>query len=359
MKKKFNASNIRNSKSSDILIDFNNEGYIKINLIKLIQTKSIFIVLITLLCALCAFAYTYTIKPQYKVTTHIAPPEIKQLQNLYLNTNSRLNQADLFQLFLNKLSNQPNFDLFLKNISSVAREQSLPTIDKIKYKVIPTSTKNSIILNQDYKVVPIQSTEADLTIFSPEIDKDAFLNKAYIDFTNNEVLTEIAKIQSEIMQLQAIQAIQQKKIDLKLLIEQKSLVITKLINTLNRLKNKKSDSVLKRNISFIEKNLFHVEYEMEVLKLKNKSNNSLLNTLSSGAHDANDFSFDISGIKTYKISGEHAFTPIKPNGKKSILLGLLFGFIISVMIVILQTTLKIRKELNIYELKQPHEPVAA
>ena len=240
-------------------IIMNNQEYQNntIDLLKLISdlyNKRWFILSLTALFTLLAIGRAFILTPKYEVKTVLTQPNADQIQVLHLNTDSKLTGSDIFKKYVKTLSSKGNYISFLEQSGALDKSmtnfQTSSDYDRKKQL-------NKLLLNYNVAIIyhtkldpkdayNDNSLEAELITRSSKLDLDASENLAYIEYTNQKVLADVAKIKQSIThrkieQLKKIMNQNESKVSLerhneiKRLINQQSLSIDELNNKIDAL----------------------------------------------------------------------------------------------------------------------------
>ena len=207
---------------------------------------------VTLAATFLATCIAYYLPPQYKTIARLTPPKLFQFNALLDNTALTISSAELFNKFNAQLTSKGN--LFQFAIQSEAFKQALIENPKLteneKIQLangIASSYKVINIENNDYndtKQTP-GIAEIELETLSPKIDLKATDNLAYIDFTNNRLVT-ILKNEQQTAVKQQINQLQEK---INLAIKKEKI---ERDNRIVRLKNEKQLAIEELNNNMIQ-----------------------------------------------------------------------------------------------------------
>ena len=364
MSDEFISSKVQIIEPSNILVHNRQENYKSIDLPLLFSAlykKVWFVLFITVISTLLATGLTFFLKPQYKVTTFLTEPTANQYQDLFTNTNSSISQSELFNFFLKKLSNNQNFNSFVQqsnlidksfqnsSSSSAVTPKALFNKNSLKFKVIINQNKGLLraSINDNSTKITDDGFDAELTIFSSKIDSNAVLNKAYIEFTNQELLNEVAMKQNDIIKVKIKKLEQQINFQIETLKNQLSFVIARLESYIAIIKTKKDNVQFKNLLSQLQEKLYNKQYNMRVLTIENKSTDKILLETKFNLQQLKYLTFNVSGMLSYHMDVSSKVEKTNPNKKLIIILGIFFGFILATVVVLLQIGFKVSKELEI------------
>ncbi len=169
-----------------------------------IRSKYKLILTVTSLSFLFAAFIVYMMPGQYRTQTILSVPGNAQLKALFWNADSSLTNNEIFHTFTKKLSQRGNIVSFLED--SKLLDEALKNAKKPISSETKTNILNQLALNYQttfihHRVDDLRdnfkdnSKEAILTTLSPQLDLGAKNNKAYIAYTNEQVLKEIAREQ--------------------------------------------------------------------------------------------------------------------------------------------------------------------
>lgn len=327
-------SKVKVMDASNILVHNKLENYESINLMNLVYTKGWFIIYITAICTILAIGCTFFLKPHYKITTLLVEPKIEAYKDIFLNTRSDITQADLFTLFLKKLSDIQNFNSFLKQSSEIDNTFQISSD-------INNSLKSKVIINHNDPV------EAELTIISPQLDANADLNKAYISFTNKKTLSEFIKKQHDAVNIKIKKIKEKISVIIDTLKNQQTFFIDRLKNQIAILKTKKNNKENQQYLLHLENELYKHQYNIDALDLNHKSGNNYLVELKLQLQLLESLSFKLPNVSSYEIKNLSTVGSIMISKKLVIMLGFFLGLILALTISILQTIFQVRKELKL------------
>lgn len=329
---------------SQILVYHQHGDYKNINVIQLIYRKLWFFGAIVALGMLIAGGVGFKLKPQYKVVTYLAEPHMSQYEELYRNTRSMLSANELFNIFLIKLSNPKNFDLFKKSLKS-------STINK-KYKFELNQLRFNVLINRNTKLtnasnftkLAYDGLNAEFSIVSPNANLSADLAKSYIDFTNKETLNDSANAQRESISIYKKEL--ERKIDFQFRAQQniKQFEIENLKSRIALIpKEHGSAKLLER----MNAELKVKEYELGVITNRDKFSDYNIEAYQLELQYLNNLSFKISHVDSFHIDSQPKTIALKRNFKLMLMAGALLGFIFALFIVLLRTIFTVRKELEL------------
>lgn len=342
-------SKTSSTEPSNVLISSNEKDYISINLFQLLYKKGWFIIATVALATLMAFGLSSRLTPQFKVTAQLTEPTAQQYKDLFINTASNISQTELFDIFLKKLSNGENFNQFVKQIDP---KQTPLKLSKLKSRVSNNTSKGLLRENKHLRFSEItpDGIEAELSIISPNVDSEAFLNKAYIEFTNKQALNLVAQKQKDIVAIKIKKLEQEVNLLTESLISQKTYSINKLKAQINDLKSKPANPANLNEVAKLQEQLNNNVYDLQALTSKNESNDKILLEKKLALEQLKSLSFDTSSINIFKIEGFSTPVAYNPFKKLIIMFGVLAGFILAVSILLLQANIQLRKKLQVSEL---------
>lgn len=164
-----------------------------------VYAKRKFVLMMTGLSTLLAMLIAMIMKPQYQVKTELFPPQMLEYQNLKINTDSRLNDKQLFNLFVKELSKKSNVLAYIEQTPSF-RHQSFRTekerINQLNRLASMYQVNTLRHMKGDFKD-PFQdnSVEAELITSSISFDPLAKKNFAYLNYINQKVIDDIVQDQ--------------------------------------------------------------------------------------------------------------------------------------------------------------------
>ena len=178
-------------------------------LLSKVYEKRKLIITVTALSTLLATIFAFIISPVYQVQTTLSAPTKDQIQKIYLNTNSHLSSTQLFHRFTKKLSYKGNIIHFLqysglleealkKSKHPASKETRINTLNKLALSYQTTFIHhNANDVKDNFKD---NSLEALLSTSSSKLDLDAKNNRAYLTYTNLQILTDIIQEQRAIVE---------------------------------------------------------------------------------------------------------------------------------------------------------------
>lgn len=162
----------------------------------------------TALSTLLAFGLTRILTPQYQIRTTLTPPTADQFQSIFINTDSKITDTQLFKQFAKTLASKGNYLSFLQasGVVDAALQQAKNPNEYSKQNLLNKLVLNFNvnITNHDKKdardVYKDNSIEAELFTRSNQLDLTASETKNYLEFTNTKVIAELAKNEKIITQ---------------------------------------------------------------------------------------------------------------------------------------------------------------
>lgn len=328
---------------SQILVYQQHEQCKTIDLKHLILKKGWLILSLMVLGGAITGGLSLKSKPSYKEVTHLSEPSIKQYEDLYANTNSKISSGKLFNLFLSKLSNQENFNAFKKEflLSSPKQREYL---DSLRSNVVVSKIKK-LSLSYSYSKISEEADIAELNLISP-VNLSQDIAKKYIDFTNREILNEISEKQHEALNVKIKNIEQQYNVRFDALKKQHLFEIEKLKNQIEQVTHEKSTADKPKQLAYLQEQLKSKDYDLQALVNQHISNDKSLNQAESTLTHLKALPFDASHISSFTIDSTAPVVEIKPNFKLVIAAGAMVGLVMAIFIVLLQTVFLVRHELT-------------
>ncbi|HRD69475.1 MAG TPA: Wzz/FepE/Etk N-terminal domain-containing protein [Legionella sp.] len=342
--------------SSIILYNVDNDDFKMIDLKKLfseLYKKSWLLLSFTLFFALLSFAFTITLKPQFRISTHLEEPTVNDFKDLYVNSGSQLNQSELFNLFVKKLANPQNFTSFISQYSQKNRalDESSFKSDGLSYDAMHLKSRVKINENQgrlrEYQLNPNKmmdnGIDADLIIMSPSDIAKSDLNQRYLDYTNNKLINEIAIKQHDLVNIQTTNLEQ-------LIMNQVKILKNKHLFLMERLRSQiqeahKDPVRYKAQLSLLQNRLLKEQIYIDMLSGDNKSINQIIDDRENVTlQRLKNLNFDLAHVKTFNAPSAPNTETIYPNKKIFIIAGAFFGFLAGLSLIILQMGFRTKKE---------------
>jgi len=318
-------------------------------LLSQLSRKLWLVLLLTVLGGCIGWALTTVIKKQYRTTVHLTEPSVNQLQTLYSTTDSTIVQSELFKLFIDKLANEANFNLFVQKektlIHSLMPNSTAPMLKSQVNRIRNIGLLKEQQKTAGYSVITNDGMDADLNVFAPKKDDQAKLNQAYLNFTNQQILQDIAAKEKDRVIVKINKLERQLSIQIKTLEYQQDFSIAKLKDTLTTLGKNKHNTQDEIQINHLKDQLINEEYDNNLLTSKQLSNDKTVIEKMLQVQQLKHLSFDTSTIQSFSLQGLPVALQNKPNKKMMIILGVMAGFILALVIVLLQMTFNFRREL--------------
>ncbi|MDP3270022.1 MAG: Wzz/FepE/Etk N-terminal domain-containing protein [Legionella sp.] len=341
--------------SSIILYNVDNDDFKMIDLKKLfseLYKKSWLLLSFTLFFALLSFAFTFTLKPQFRISTHLEEPTVNDFKDLYINSGSQLNQSEVFNLFLKKLANPQNFTSFLSQYSQKnnALDESSFKNDGLSFDAMHLKSRVKINENQgrlqENQLNPNKmmdnGIDAELIIMSPSNIAKSDLNARYLDYTNNKLVNDIAMKQHDLVNIQTSNLDQLVMNQVKTLKNKHLFLIERLRSQIQEAQRDPVKS--KAQLSLLQNRLLKEQIYMDMLSTDDKSINHIIDDKENVALQMlKNLNFDLGHVKTFNAPSSPTTETIYPNKKIFIIAGAFFGFFAGLSLIILQMSLRTKK----------------
>ncbi len=125
---------------------------------------------------------------QYTTTSQLVEPSIDKYQDILRKTRSTITSTELFELFVSLLSSNENFNNFSNFIIKKGVLKQNPGYI-LNFNVLINEGKGFITFNPN--TFSNQISTAKLTLSTSNPQNDAYLNKAYLNFTNAKLLEQL------------------------------------------------------------------------------------------------------------------------------------------------------------------------
>jgi LPS O-antigen subunit length determinant protein (WzzB/FepE family) len=235
--------------------------------------------------------------------------------------------------FSESTSSAPSF-----NINTLPSKNSLKSNVRID--------KDKGLLRENLSTITDDGIDAELTISFPKIVSNIDINKEYIEFTNKEILEDFVLKQRDIVTIEIKKLKHQINLQVETLKKQLTFEINKLEHQTSALKVLKSNLNVKKQLLLLHNKLLNQLYNLRLLTVEHRSTDTALLQKKLELEQLENLTFNVSNILSYHMDKSSEILKIDPNRKLVILLGIFFGFFLSTLIILVQISLTIRKELE-------------